>query len=154
MSDMVVAARRYLAAQPGLTALLGSDATYSTWIFRWRPYVEVEHSGKAAVVVSRRPGGAPNRHNHMDWPQLQVEIFADEDRNAQGNPANAAKAEDRCQAVFAELDKYLHRPEKGALMWDTLRVLSSERNGGIDITEVPGGDGLVRGLVAYDVSLG
>jgi hypothetical protein len=161
MPDLVTAARRELASHSDLTDLLGSDATYSTWIFRWRPYVIVEGTSSAAIVLSRRAAhAAPNTHNTMRFPRLQVEIFADELRNAAGNPTRAARAEDYCESVFDVMDKYLHRPDAKGFYWGAegddpgLRILSSWRLDELDVVDVPDGDGMVRGLVSYGVTLG
>lgn len=161
--DAATAARRLLVEAvannpedfPVLDALLGRDDVYDDgWIFRWRPYISVEGTGKAAVVLSQRPGQGANVGNTMRFPRLQVEIYVDTPRSAGGQPTSAASAEDACHKIFLELDRYLHLVDGHVHMWSELRVLRSTRGTDIDITDVPDADGMVRGLVSYDLSLG
>lgn len=157
--DLVTAVRRQLALETSVTSLLGSDSTYSTWIFRWRPYVSVEGTESAAVVLAQRGGWtAPNQHNTMEFPRLQVEIFVDPPRDGAGHPQHATAAEEGAYTIWRALDAVLHRPQGGAIEWGDhngkLRVLGSHRLGELDVVDVPEGDGMVRGLVSYGVNLG
>lgn len=155
MTDITVAARRFLVEQPDVTSLLGSSATYKHWLFRLRPFVQIEGTGKCAMVLSRRAGWAPpNRHNTAQFPRLQVEILADDDRElGTPNPANRA-AHDKAIEVFEAVDLHLHRPHGGATFFNDVRVLGSTRLGEPDVTPVPGGDGVMRLLVEYGLMLG
>lgn len=163
MTTLVVAARRHLVAQPNITSLVGSSATYANWIWQWKPYVSMEGTGKAGIVLAQRNGWAtPNLHNTMAFPQLQVEIYADVDRRADLNPADAVSAELRAEAVFLAVDKHLHLVGRDGAPWQWgataestgVRVLSSHRLGEPEYAEVPDGDGLVRCLARYGVTLG
>lgn len=155
--DLVTATRRELAAHSSVTALLGSDARFSTWIFRWRPYVSIEGTGEASIVVSSRAGwSTANRHNTAKFPRLQIEIYADLARNNDLNPAGRT-AEDLARQVFEAVDKVLHRVDSNNIQWGNtdgkLRIHSSVRSQEPTVEDVPNGDGLVRSLVFYDVAI-
>lgn len=160
--DLTTAVHRYLSAQEELTDLLGADdgaGGYPTWIFRWKSYRTVEGSGDAAIVLSQRPGSPSSAYHTSNFPRLQVEIYVDRLRDAQANPVNHTP-EDRCNRIFRVLDRLLHTsPAGGDRIWGDngsggLRILSSQRDQDIDIVPVPDGDGMVRGLVSYSISLG
>lgn len=156
--NLVTAARRYLVADTTLANALGSGQGFNVWVFQWRPYVTIEGSGEAAVVLSARGGWtSPNMHNTMAFPRLQVEVWADLQRDANGNPAQRT-AEDLCQDVGEQLDRLLHLPDGQLHVWGdsngSIRVLRSMKLGEIDIVDVPEGDGMCRGTLNYGVVLG
>ena len=171
MIDVTTAARRFLAEQESLTTLLGGDSTYKTWIFRWRPYVKVEGSGKSLLVVRQSGSWASaNAHNTMRFPRLIVEVWSDVQRAESGlskqNVTRAATAEDAAQAISLELDKYLHRVAGGDVVWGRevddmdvvtdpgLRIIGCYRQGEPDIRELQGGDGAVVASNTYTVTVG
>lgn len=156
--DLVTAARRHLVADTALAALVGTSPAFQVWVFRWRPYVIVEGTGQAAVVLAQRAGWqSPNMHNNMEFPRLQVEVWADLERDVNGNPASRT-AEDLASDVLREVSRILHHPRGDLQEWgDTngkIRVLRSTRLDEMDIVDVPNGDGLVRGTVNFGVVLG
>lgn len=162
MSDtsLTVAARRELAITPEVTNLLGRDVTWDTYIFRWRPFVEIEGTGASMIVLSERGGWAqPNRHNTARFPLLQVEVFTDPQRATtgvpKGQPAEAhVTPEDKAGLVFQAVDRVFHVPQGGELAWSDLRIVSSLRNTEPTTVPVPGGDGVVRLLASYAVTVG
>ena len=160
MADLINASRAYLASIPQVTDMVGSNATYDTFIFRWRKYVELEGTGSAMIVLSQRPGLTANQHNTLKFPNLQVEIYVDPPRNAGGNPLHATTPEDRCMAIAEVVDSYLHTVDGHDRTWadpvngGSVRVLRCTRGTDVDITDVPDADGMVRGLMRYEVKLG
>lgn len=156
--DLTIAARRELAATNSVTTLLGSSPEWDTWIWRWRPYVSIEGTGECGVVLSVRGGWAsPNRHNTAQFPRLQVEVYADVDRNTALNPSTRT-AQEKAQEVCEAIDKVFHIPQGGEVKWgngtDDLRIVGSLRLNEPDIVDVPDGDGMVRATVNYGVNLG
>src|SRR4051794_7454857 len=99
MANLVVASRRMLALQTDLTDLLGPGtlvSTYAVWIFQWKPFISVEGTGQASIVLSQRGGWAtPNETNTMAFPVLQCEVFVDPQRTVTKDPVSATDAFDR-----------------------------------------------------------
>lgn len=154
---LVKAAARELRATSAVTTLVGTSTEWGPWIFRHKPYVSLEGTGSAMVVLVQRPNGAPNRHNTARFVTLQVEVYADVPRDASGHPSGRT-AEEVAEDVFLAIDAVCHVAAQRPITWGDgngrLRVVSSTRAGDLDVVDVPGGDGLVRGIVSYDVVLG
>lgn len=156
--EMLVAARRELMGRPEITTLVGTSDSFSSWIFRWRLYVDVEGTSQCAIVL-REDGGwaSPNNHNTARFPRLTVEVYADPPRTPRLNPAMAT-APDRAKAVFDVLDRVFHIPQGGQISWgdnqERLRIVSSLRLTEPQISTVSDGDGLARLSTAYAVTLG
>lgn len=159
MIDIVTAARRHLVVDAGVIAVLGGSTAWPVWLFRWRSYVSVEGTGSVSAVLSQQGGwAAPNRHNTMSFPQLQVEIYADPTRTTARNPS-AVDAHAAALDAHLALNALLHvpagtTPSEGLVWGDetgSLRVLGSSLLGEPDLSEVPGGDGLVRSVARYGV---
>jgi hypothetical protein len=163
--DLVTAAVRILLTQR--PALLGAgvgpeeaaaDAAVPLWVFQWETHGQVaQGSGKGIVVVSERAGWTgPNRHNTLEFPRLQVEIYADSDRE-RGFP-DFKTAQARAKDIWRVVDLIFHRPDTGGITWGdvngSVRVVSSLRGAEPDIVPVPDGDGAQRLLVSYNVELG
>lgn len=159
MSNLPVYAVRQLAATPEVVALVGSDLTFGPWLFRWKVgAVTVEGSSSAAVVMAVRGGWAtPNRHNTARFPRLQAEVYADLDRNLEGNPI-VRTAEERAGDVYDALNLVFHRPDAKGFYWGNdsgrLRIVSSVAGDEPTVDEVPGGDGMVRLVGTWQVVLG
>lgn len=159
-ADLVVAVRRMLANSPAVTSMVGTSTKYSTWIFQWRNYVEVEGTGSASIVISQRPGQAPNQHNTQQFPIIQLEIYVDAARTTTYNPADSVSQHHRAYRIVKEADKFLHLVGRAGAPWlwgdseteDPIRVFGCYRVSEPDIMEVPGGDGLIRATVRYEVS--
>jgi len=158
-TDLTIAARRELKGVNAVTSLLGSSAEWDTWIWRWRPYVSIEGTGSAGIVLSIRGGWtSPNQHNTAQFPRLQVEVYADVDRDPSLNPLSRT-AEEKALAICQVVDAVFHIPQGGVLMWgngdaNDLRIVGSLRLTEPDVVEVPEGDGMVRATVSYGVNLG
>lgn len=158
--DVVIAAQRRLASVPALTALLNSDATYPTWLWRWKRWRDVEGTGSCGMVLAVRNGWAgANAHNTARFPALQVEVLADVDRDADGLHLGRG-AEEKALEVYDVLDFELHRTSHETEWWGAaagergVRVISSVRGGEPTVQDVPDGDGMVRLLVTYNLTLG
>lgn len=128
------------------------------WLFQGldndgRPFVDPEHTGKAAVVVaSREPWTAGNAHNTAKFPVLQVLIYADSARKPDGSYAKR-DAPDRCGDIYDVVDRVFHDPANRQHAWPGLFVISCVRSQALRISDVPGTQSLtVRGEARYDLS--
>lgn len=160
-SSAVQLLRAYLPFQALVTSgLIGTDAVYPQgWVFqrtRNSPssYRIVEGTGKCAVVLSSRgTWTAPNMHNTAKFPALQVEIFADCTRDSSA-AIIAEDADRKCSQVYGVLDSLFHDvgSETISSPWPLGFVVAScLRSSELTISDVPEGDGSVRGIVYYAV---
>jgi hypothetical protein len=152
MTDYVLAARRYLAAQAPVRAVLGSDALWDTWLFQMKLQATLEGSESVACVLS--PGGnwtTPNEHNTARFPRLRVEFFADPTRDAARNVVTASTWA-KLSAAYDAIDPYLHWMG-GEQMWGDVRVIGSKRLGELDYSPVQDGDGGGYAVVYYGLVL-
>jgi hypothetical protein len=154
VSALAAGSRTVLASDTALTDLLGKDDVWDTWIFQDRLYAAIERSGAVAVVLEARGAWtSPNMHNTMRFPRLWVGYYADPSRDAAGN-VTEYDAADKIEAVHALVDRHLHRPQGGEVMWGALRVIDAHRMGEPDYFPVKDGDGMTRAEVTYGVTLG
>ena len=155
------AAVRILRADTAFAALVGvtvgSDTTYPYgWVFQGltpegRPFRDPEGTGKCAVVLNVRDSWAsPNAHNNAMFPMLRVSIFADATRDA-GRNITQRDADSKAWAVWEVLDRVFHDPGNSKHDWSGVRVVSSVRGGEPGVMDVPGGDGMVRLDVVYNI---
>jgi hypothetical protein len=152
--DYVLGARRYLAAFSDVRAVLGSDVQFDTWLFQRKLPVVVEGSQSCAVVLS--PAGswtAPNSHNTARFPRLQVEIYADPQRDS-GRNVTVDDTWPKILAAYEALDRHLHMAGTADVMWDSVRVLRSTRLDEPDPVPVNDTDGVQRAAIFYALGLG
>lgn len=168
MSDLTLAARNYLAQQPSVTSLLGSDTLWDTWIFADEPYALVENSQSVLIVITQEGGWAsPNMHNTMQFPRLLIDIWADPTRNPATNAVRVKDAKIKINAVYNAVDKFLHTvnldvPGGGSIYWGTAtqifektgsRIQGSQRLGEPEFSPVMDGNGAYMGRVIYGVTI-
>jgi hypothetical protein len=146
--NIVRAAYEWLAASDDLTDLLGNSTLWGPWIFQGvdetsEPYVAMEGTSAACVMVWQQGGwSAPNTHNTMKFPKLNVEVYLDPPRDAARNVIDRDVVS-QFQPIWDQLDKLLHRPQGGDMLWGTRRVLGSHaQNGAWDIFPNPDTDGV------------
>lgn len=155
-ADIVTAAVRVLNADSVLVGMLGDDqdvagAVFGSWIFQRELFVDVEGTGKSAIVVSSHntwSGG--DRFHRAQYPILQLEIYSDVVRDAEGNPGPFS-AEGTARLIFERADLLFHYPTGAQIMWSDLRIVSSVRRSGLDVVDVPMKDGVSRGTATYEV---
>lgn len=154
MSDTLPqAVVRRLAPEDSLAAFFGSDAAYDIWLFQWKIRAQVEGSGSAAAVFSTLGGwAAPAPAHTLHHPRLRLAVIADVSRDDAGQPA-ADDAEDRALAGSAAIDQLLNFKD-GVQTWGDLRVLSCHRLDEPFVESVPEGDGVLRAISHYGVTLG
>lgn len=130
MADrLTLSIRNYLAQQPEVRELLGSDKTWDTWIFADKPYVKIENTGKAMIVIQIDGGwSAPNDHNTMKFPRVFVDVWADPDRNPDGS-VKKPNADDKIAKVHDAVMRYLHTVNMNRngkpLVWGTKQQMDT-----------------------------
>lgn len=160
MIDVVLAAKRYLEAIPAITNQLGSDATYANYIFRWRMFVSVEGKGLAAIVLKREDNWiTSNTHNTMQFPRIMPIIYVDDTNIAGDTRTLKENAEPRAMAIWEEVDKALHRPQRDIHVWGDngdggRRVLGSLRYREPILRQVQGSETLWTLESTYALVLG
>lgn len=168
-ANLALDARNWLAQQPEVTSLLGSDEIWATWIFaNESPHRRIENTQKCAVVIFVQDAWAPaNGHNTLSFPRLFVDVWADPTR-ASDNSVSVQDAKDKIHSVYKAVDKYLHTLHRstangGAIRWGTAAeitdgsasiIVSSERLDGYPaLSPVADGNGAWMGRVAYGVTI-
>jgi hypothetical protein len=167
MADsLTLSIRNFLAQKHDLTALLGSDSKWDTWIFADEPFAKIERTGRSMVVITKEGGWtAPNEHNTMKFPRVYVDVWSDPDRNRDGS-VKRNNARNKIDAVHDAIAQYLHTVSMHSngrfLCWgnreqmDTMTgliVLGSVRQNEPDYSPVADGNGAWMGRVSYGINL-
>ena len=158
MTDNIVkACVEMLYEQPEVCALLGSDDVYPAWIFEEKTYFTsrpLEGSQQCAIVVREDDAWTDsNEHNTMEFPLLDVFIYADPARDYMGN-FDFDDTLQKIQDVREAMDKHMNWTYGRTRMWGNVRVLSSRRLNRQRISPVSEGDGMRTGYVSYALQLG
>ena len=132
MTPLTKAMRNELARDPAITALLGSSTTWPTWIFLDKPSVKFENSQKCLIVISTYDNmwTPMNLHNTMEFPTVQIDIWADPTRGTDSS-VRVEDAEEKINAVHKLVLKHFHtvdmaRPGGGMLNWGTQAQVDSK----------------------------
>lgn len=147
--------------------LIGTDAAVGAtdaekiagaWLFQGlddegRPFRDPEGTGTSVVVLSSRTEwSSPNRHNTANFPVLQVLIYSDSTRDANGMTL-APDATRRVKHVAKRINDRLHlaaNTQEGQ-RWGDAWIHSSLRSNAMDIRDVPGTQSLtVRAEMKYE----
>lgn len=166
---------RYATASAGLLSLVTPDTTTVDptrpigkdsvgdafavgWIFRdindQRPPRPVENTGWVSVLFSHTAHWSNQpRHHTSKFPILTVFIFADPTRDASNSNPIKQDSEDKVRRVWKEIDKLFHDPANRIHAFDQLRIVSTVEGSPLSIMDIPGGDGMARGTVRYDIIL-
>jgi hypothetical protein len=129
------------------------------WVFAGadndnRPSKDVTSTGKAALVVSSRSHWTTNVHNTARFPILQVLIFADSTRVA-GSTSRAAEDSDlKVKKIAKVVRKCFHDAANADHSWpNDVWVTASVADGDLSIDDVPGSDGVSRGLQRFNLQV-
>jgi hypothetical protein len=100
--NIETATRRYLLQQPTVTGYVGDK------IYKWKMQYPLEGTGQLAIVV-RRVGGwaAPDPVMTSKFPVLQIDCYADPDRNEFGEVIENT-AGDKASALAEAIEKVCH----------------------------------------------
>lgn len=164
--DVATGAYQYLSGLSDVTALVGAFPADDplnagiTWIFVRQLYTRMEASsivkGSQAVALVCSNAGQSSSvldYSSIRWQRLEVDIWVDPLRDSYGNITNPSETEGRGLTVFITLDSHLHRAAASDKMqqWGDLVTVNSIRMTEPVWYPVPDGDGLIRGVVFYDV---
>jgi len=154
--DLATAAYDWLLTDPAFhemvaDGLIGTDAPAastiperleSVWVFQGlddegRPRRNPEATGQAVIVLSSRTDwSSPNRHNSFAFPALQVLIYADSTRDANGAVVSL-DATRKAKHIAKRITDRFHVPASRQMKWGDLWVHSSLRSNALDIRDVP-----------------
>lgn len=167
MTALARAARNYLAQQPEVAALLGSDEVWDSWIFVGTPEVNIESTSKAMVVLFVDGGWAgANSYNTARFPRIVVDIWVDPTRSDDGSVFRK-DAEERAEEIYKAIDRHLHLvhnslPGGEFIYWGTReqieektgeRIVGSTRSGEPDYAPAFDNLGATIARVNYNVSV-
>ena len=149
MTLLSLAARNTLAQDTRVTSLVASSASWDTWIFDTNPVgVRFEQTGKALVVINEVGTWTDmNEHNRLEFPLLQVDIWADPDRKPDGTVLRD-NAKDKVLTIARAINWTLHTVgghPSGWYVWGTatqiqertgVYVVDSKRRSGPDFQPI------------------
>jgi len=154
MTNLLVAARRYLATKTDLTDLLGTNATYDTWIFRNQPYVDLRDAEQAMIVLNLGGQWASPDHRHtLRFPRLVVATYVDPARDSEYNPSTVTDPYERADIIHQVLLSHLSHID-GSMTWDDVPICSSISAGEPDVQPALEKDGMVRSVATFNLELG
>ena len=96
-----------------------------TYIFKRFLQEKVNGTGKAAIVISERPGESPGAHN---WWRPRIEVWIYADNTTVDGVVDEQDRDDRMMAIFEQVDKVLHFSDYEMRSWGTYRFLRSLRD--------------------------
>jgi hypothetical protein len=166
MDDVASGGYQYVSSLPDVLAVIGSfpaddpDNAGIPWVFVHSLYTRMEAQSivqgsraVALVCVYAGQGSAVLDYSTVRWQRLEVDIWVDPLRDSFGNVTSPSETEHRGNDVFTVLDSHLHRASSGdkTVVWGDLVTVNSIRMTEPVWYPVPDGDGLIRGVVFYDV---
>lgn len=174
-TELTVAAREYLIADPRFAALLGTDVgtdvthgkayaeqTYADgWVLvglgqDGRPVRDPSGTGTSAVSLDMygAPWGPPNPHNTAEFPVLRVIVWSDPTRmdpTTGGGLFTVHDAEDRCMRVRKVIRDVFHDPLNVVHSWNGVPIISCLLGSELALRDVPPYDGLVAGELRFNL---
>lgn len=155
VEDVISGCALWLRADPDTAARLAVDVDGQPLIVQDNAPDRAEFAQGVAAVVSHAGFEAPIEHNTWQCARVQVEFWSDPLRDGFGNVDEApAGARKRMLRAYWALDRRLHRPQGGEQYWGDVRTTDCQRRAGVNPYQVPGADGLWRGVAMYAVGLG
>lgn len=156
--DVVQGCVKFLAAQTDVRAVLGAftDVGQTPWVFQNALLVTIEQTSSVAAVIWHAGGwSGANIHNTLSFPRLGLDLYADPQRDADGNPAKFnGETRTRIVAAYKTIDRHLHMAAGGQAYWGTVRICGSTRLAEPSIHDVKDTDGTLRLQVFYAVEEG
>lgn len=179
--QLLAACRRTLIAYPAFADLIGTDVGTDTtmssiypdqayadgWLMQGinqdgNPARAVQGTGTSAVTLNCRGGwGAANDHNTARFPQLLVFVWSDLTRpNNDNGMIQARDAEQRCGRVAEAIENLFHDPANHLGFIGTpadfpphgVFIHKSVQGMQLNITDVPNGDGVVKGEIRFNLT--
>jgi hypothetical protein len=128
----------FLLSTPEVQALVASGIIASSvsyprgYIFEGRSYEPLDNLSRSSVIViySNSPWSPPRRGSGLEYPLVELEIWAAPSKGADGSVAEF-DAEDVIDEVYRAIKPYVHlvnrTPENGARFeWGSSSIVSSE----------------------------
>lgn len=166
MTALTLAITNQLKQDSALTALLGRSVTFPTWIFDEKPFARIENSQRALIVINEDNQWAQmNEHNHMRFPRILVDIWADPTRNTD-NSVKTYDATRKIEAIVKQVDQTMHTVNLNdgngnPIIWGTAAQKASFTGqlitGSVHLTgptysDIKDAEGALMGRVAYGVN--
>lgn len=152
--DLLSGCVKYLLSIPEIVSLVGSDGPKAAGPFIWQeaPLENMEQQAETAIVVMPPTSwGASDDAHTQQHLRIGLEFWTGPIRDALGNVIEPAETRRRMNAVYREVDRFMHRPDTKTVYWGTVRTYWVERIGNINRYSVGDAKELVIGQVFYGV---
>lgn len=153
----------FLHTTPEIRALvedgiIGSSPSYQRgFIFENKPYVNLDKKNHSSVLViySNSPWSPPRRASGLEYPLMEIEIWAAPTKNPDGTQAEDDAAEVIDQ-VYRALKPYIHlvhaSPANGVVFnWGNTSIVSSEILDGPIVRPVAEANGAKVGAIGVGI---
>lgn len=154
----------YLLTRPEVQDLvadgtIGSDTDKypGGYIFEGKPYAKIDNLSRSCTVVvsSTRRWGAPLRGGGLEYPLINIEIWAAPTKNTDGTIA-VYDADDVIEIVYAAIKPYVHiihrSDNNGAQFeWGKSSIVSSEIIDSLRVRSISNAEGHKVGMFGVGV---
>lgn len=145
----------------GVDGVAGAPAGPFTngWIFvgtdnTGTPSRDVTNTGKVSVVLVSHTWWTSNPHNTAEFPILRVLMFGDNTRIAGTTSKAAEDSELKVRKVAKVVRATFHDAANKDHSWPRgLTVVNSTADGGLQLEDVPGSDGVSRGIMLFNLQV-
>lgn len=142
MTRLSLAVRNLLAQDERFRQWIPKSASWDVWIFDEKPVMaNFEGKGKCIIVINEvAPWTDPNGHNTLEFPAIEVDIWADPDRKPDGTIL-VDNAKDKIKDIARVVDSHLHRVDPGQdgwMIWGTAEQIAQKT--GVLVAESKKGD--------------
>lgn len=110
--DPVQAIYSYILGFEDIVSLVGTSDDGTPFIYNGKIFHTMAGTQSCAIVVKDTYGSwaAPNSNNTALFPRIQIEVWSDPPRDADGNVTQIAEARTRANAVWQQVNGHLHVP--------------------------------------------
>jgi hypothetical protein len=150
------AAVKYLLSIPEVVAAVGKSVdTEKPFIFQDEMLANLEeshYSTVSAIVVEDGGPLAISALSRFRARRLAVHIWANGTRDAYGNLLSGKVVEDKIDATFKIVDRFMQRTNPSTVLWATTYTYGCDRIGDLSkAVSVIDGDGIKTATVYYSV---
>lgn len=140
------------------SGIIGRSPSYQRgYIFKDKPYANLDKMDHSSVIViySNSPWSPPRRASGLEYPLMEIEIWAAPSKNPDGSMAENDAA-DVIEQVFKALKPYIHlvhaSPENGGVFqWGATHIVTSEILDGPVVRPVANANGAKVGAIGVGV---
>lgn len=119
-----------------------------------RPYIDMEGTGTAAIVVSQQGSWtSPNLYNTLKFPRIRIDIWSDSPRDSMGHVTRETEARTRIYNIDNILDTYLHRPDGESVAWRNVVSVSCVRLTEVSIVQSKESNKVLIGTALFAASV-